>query len=103
MHIVIIEPEAKDDIAAAMSYYDGEREGLGQDFLDELKWLLTNVSENPRQYQVFRRTTHRAVMRRFPFLVFYRFDDARAYVIAVMDGRQSKRKIARGAGRKSTP
>jgi plasmid stabilization system protein ParE len=100
MHLVTIEHEAKDDIAAAMVYYEGEREGLGQEFLDELKTLMERLSENPRQYQVYRRAIRKAVMRRFPFLVFYRFDDEHAYVVAVTDGRQSKRKIARAAARK---
>jgi toxin ParE1/3/4 len=101
MNSVIIEPEARDDIAAAMRYYEGEWERLGQKFLDELNSQLMRVAENPRQYPVYRRETHKVVMQRFPFLVFYRFKHERVYVIAVMDGRQSKRKLGRAAGRKS--
>jgi hypothetical protein len=79
MHILIIEPEAKLDIANAIHFYNQQRAGLGREFLQELTDLLTRVGENPRQYQAYRRHTRKAVMSRFPYLLFYHFDDARAY------------------------
>ena len=101
MHTLIIEPEAKLDIAKAMKYYDSERAGLGNIFLNDLKDLLLRVGENPRQYQLHRRQTHKTVMPRFPYIVLYRFDQSHAYILGVMDGRRNPRAIARRTGKKS--
>ena len=100
MHILIIERDAKRDLVKAMAFYDGEREGLGAELLEEVRHLLSRIGENPRLYQVYRRNTHKAMLSRFPFLVLYRFDETHVFVIGIMDGRKSPRKIARRAGKK---
>src|SRR4051794_37930902 len=61
MHVVLIEPEAINDIAQTIALYDSAKEGLGGEFLEELKILLNRVAENPRLYVHYRRRAHKAV------------------------------------------
>jgi len=64
-------PEAEADLAEAYDYYEGQISGLGRDFVATLEKQLERVVENPSQYQAIHRGVRRAVMRRFPYAVFY--------------------------------
>ena len=81
---VHIRPEAEADLEDAAAWYERQREGLGQDFLDESQRTFDHISENPRLYPMLHRETRRAVVRRFPFGVFYKVEEASIVVVAVM-------------------
>jgi hypothetical protein len=40
-------PEAKSELTAAASFYDGEWKGLGEEFLDEVESLLSTIASDP--------------------------------------------------------
>ncbi len=44
---VHLRPEAEADIEDAASWYDRQRKGLGQEFLDDVLVALDTISENP--------------------------------------------------------
>ncbi|MCU0835671.1 MAG: type II toxin-antitoxin system RelE/ParE family toxin [Chromatiaceae bacterium] len=83
---VHIRPEAEADLEEAAAWYERQREGLGQDFLDESERTFDQNAENPLLYPVLHREARRAVVRRFPFGVFYRVEEASIVVVAVMHG-----------------
>jgi toxin ParE1/3/4 len=50
------------------------------------------MAENPYLYPVVHRDTRRALIRRFPFAIFYRIEPDALVIIAVMHGsRHPKR------------
>jgi hypothetical protein len=57
--IVRLRDEADRDLAAAASWYEQHREGLGHEFLDEALSALRIVSEQPLTYPVVHRNTRR--------------------------------------------
>lgn len=83
---VYVRPEARADIEQASAWYERQRTGLGRDFLDEVLDALDRIADDPRIYPVVHRQTHRAVIHRFPFGVFYRVKDDTIVVLAVMHG-----------------
>ena len=85
-YVVRLREEADRDIADASAWYEEQRESLGHEFLDELLHVLNLIQENPLAYPIVRRDTHRAVMSKFPFAVFYRIVDNDLVVVAVMHG-----------------
>jgi plasmid stabilization system protein ParE len=89
---VHLRPEAEADLEDAAAWYERQREGLGQDFLDEALSTFENVSENPDIYPVVHRGTHRAVIRRFPFGVYCRAEKDSLVVVAVMHGSRHPRR-----------
>jgi len=83
---VYIRPDAEKDIETAATWYEMQREGLGKAFLDEVLHAFETISDNPQMYVVVHRHTHRALIHRFPFAVYYRIEEDSLVVVAVMHG-----------------
>ena len=83
---VRLRPEAEQDLADAAAWYEDQRPGLGQQFLDEAQVTLSAIAERPLSYQLVHRTARRAVLRRFPFGIFYRLEPDRAVVVGILHG-----------------
>lgn len=60
------------EAAAAQIWYETQRSGLGAEFHSELSHILTHLAETPLIYPIVYRDVRRAVVRRFPYLVWYR-------------------------------
>ena len=80
-------PEAEADLAEAFDYYEDQIAGLGHEFVTTLEQQLERVVENPSQYQVRYREVRRAVMRRFPYAVFYLVEGEAVVVLAIAEPR----------------
>lgn len=72
-----LRPEAELDIEEAALWYENQRPGLGQEFLDEVLATLSSIGEGPLLYPELHRSTRRAVVHRFPFLQDFLFDNHR--------------------------
>lgn len=84
----LLEPEARSDLAEAFLWYDDQRVGLGSEFLAEVALVLERIEQMPESYAVLRGQTRRALVRRFPYAVFYVLDPEVIAVTAVMHGRR---------------
>lgn len=89
---VYIRPEAEIDIEEAAVWYEKQRPGLGDEFLDELRITCKTISETPAVYPVVHRSTRRALIRRFPFGVYFRIEDEQIIVFAVIHGSRHPRR-----------
>jgi plasmid stabilization system protein ParE len=81
---VRLRPEAEADLLDAASWYERQLPGLGHRFLDQVEAVLSAISETPLMCAVLHRETRRALVRRFPFGVFYQVDESGIVVVAVM-------------------
>jgi len=68
---LIINPFAELDLQVAYEWYDLNKEDLGQEFLTEVENTLNRIHQNPQQYQKTKGQIRMAVVKRFPFGVFY--------------------------------
>ena len=89
---LLLEPEARTDIADAFTWYEDQRTGLGSEFLAELARVLERIEEHPDAYAIVRGSTRRVLVRRFPYSVFYILDPDLVAVTAVMHGRRDPRR-----------
>lgn len=84
---------AKDDIDIAFSWYEEQRQKLGFEFLDCVEASIHNILEMlklyAKQYDNFRR----ALVRRFPFSIFYTIEKEEIVVHAIFDNRQNPAKL----------
>ena len=71
MIALIVKPEAQADIEGAKVWYDGERDGLGAEFVSELDSTLARVRAMPHQFPDVRRGVRRALLHRFPYAVYF--------------------------------
>lgn len=72
-----IDQDAEGELRAAISRYEDERPGLGDEFWSEVQHALQMIAEHPDiggqvQRVRVRGTAHRFPVRRFPFFVIYR-------------------------------
>ena len=78
-----VRPEAELDALEAASWYDGERAGLGMEFLGELRATFARIQDGPQRFPVVFQEFRRAILRRFPFGVFFIVDTETAVVLAI--------------------
>ena len=87
-YLVQVRRAAELDIAAAQLWYEAQREGLGAGFHAEVSRVLDRLAETPFIYEAIYRDVRRAVLRRFPYLIWYRVVGNVVTVLACTDGRQ---------------
>ena len=87
-----IRREAERDVAEAARWYEAQRVGLGREFLDEVAACLRAVARQPGMFPEVHRGVRRALIRRFPFGVYYRAGTRRIDVIAVMHASRRPRR-----------
>jgi len=80
---VIVRPSAEADVREAAFWYEAKREGLGAEFVLELDALYDRIAQHPLQFPEIGEGARRAVLRRFPYAVYFVADDA-PVVLAVL-------------------
>ena len=81
-------PAAAADLEEAAQWYETKQSGLGHEFLEEARATLDAIAENPKQFRVLYRDTRRALVRRFPYGIYFRVMSNRALVVACMHVRR---------------
>ncbi len=88
---VRLRPEAEQDLVEAATWYEGNQPRLGQQFLDEATEILASIGEQPLAYTVVYRSLRRALLKRFPFAVFFLAEDHNVVVLAILHGSRHPR------------
>jgi plasmid stabilization system protein ParE len=81
--VLDIRPVAEREFREAYRWYEEKNSRLGASFLQEVDSVLQTVARNPNLYPILYRDVHRVILKRFPYGVFYRADDAMIQVLAV--------------------
>lgn len=88
----IVRPAAAADIDEAFLWCEGQRVGLGTEFLTAAQATIDAIAAHPLRYAVIRRNTRRALLRRFPYGIYYRIYDDIVVVVACMHGRRNPKR-----------
>jgi toxin ParE1/3/4 len=75
----VAEKEFNDSIA----WYDGEREGLGQEFRATIEEYFQCIADNPDRFPKIRGEVRRAIVRRFPFVIHFLIETNRIVILSV--------------------
>lgn len=81
--LVRYHPAVKLDLREAHNWYESRREGLGEEFLSEVRKIISYISNNPEMYETVRGDVRRGVTSRFPYLVLYRIQPQRIVILGV--------------------
>ena len=92
MSSLIFRPAAAADVEEAYQWYELQRSGLGEEFLLAVGAIAEAILARPEQYPVIHRETRRALLRRFPYSVFYRTAQDRIVVIACFHASRDPRR-----------
>ena len=81
------------DVQEAQDWYEEQQAGLARDFNHEFAAVMVRLAETPLIYPVVYRNIRRAILHRFPFLVWYQIDGSGVRVLACTHGRADPLKI----------
>ena len=73
---LVVAEEAEQDVAEGYSYYERQRVGLGEDFLARVDACIQGILRAPKVGACFLGDYRRALVRKFPYAVYYVYDDA---------------------------
>lgn len=89
MKAFVLHPEAKAELVGAIAYFDGQRDGLGDEFLAEVEKAIDRILDRPASFPRSTEQGHRkCLVKRFPYtLHFLEFEDA-VWVMAAAHQRK---------------
>ena len=93
MHVEL-RVEARHDLVEASAFYDAQRDGLGDYFIDCLFSDLESLESQAGIHEVVY-DLHRKLTEKFPFAIYYRVTDPVIDIVAILDCRRDPDAIAR--------
>jgi toxin ParE1/3/4 len=83
MKPVVLSPAARSEFSEAVEWYENQRDGLGLEFQEAVDRVFVSISNNPSIHARVLRQCRRAVLKKFPYCVYYQETSASVLVIAV--------------------
>ena len=77
------------------AWYEGRRPGLGEDFLTCVDACVQAICRHPEMYEVVYADYRRALVRRFPYSVFYEYSQNAVTVYGVFHNSRDPEKWRR--------
>jgi plasmid stabilization system protein ParE len=90
---VFLRRAAELDLTAIEDWYDSQREGLGAEFRQAVDEAITRIAANPLAYPERYRGARRVLLRRFPYVLWYRPFESLVVVLACVHGKRDPREI----------
>lgn len=81
---LVVQPQSDLDIQAAAVWYEDQQAGLSARFLGELGLVFQRISENSLQFPRVDGEVRRALLRRFPYGVYFLVESDEVKVLAVL-------------------
>ena len=79
---------AEKELTEAARFYEGEADGLGADFLDDVQRAVDRLREHPKLGQIVASDLRRTLLSRFPFSLIYAIEPEGLLIVAVAHQRQ---------------
>jgi len=91
---VIFRPQAVEDVVEAVSWYEAQVPGLGEQLIDEILRATRRAQENPELFRIVHRdgNVRRVLTRRFPYRIFFSAVGETLYIHAVLHGARHDRR-----------
>jgi hypothetical protein len=74
---------ARRELDDAVAWYDGQAEGIGMEFLDEMDRVLRRIVAYPLSGMVLEPGLRRCILTRFPYGIIYGIEGSSIIVLAV--------------------
>jgi len=86
--------EALQDILEAISWYEFQLEGLGDEFFISLENSKHQIEQNPLQFPQKYKGIRKSIISRFPYIIYYKIGDQnKVLVLAVLHMKRGPQAI----------
>ena len=85
-------PAAKLDVKNGYEWYEEQKSGLGDVFLERVEECLRAIGRSPKAFQPVAFDARRAIVKQFPYVIFYRVEAKGIYVYSVFHTSQNPQK-----------
>ncbi|MGE5514464.1 MAG: type II toxin-antitoxin system RelE/ParE family toxin [Bacteroidota bacterium] len=89
---VVFTPAARAEFFDAADWYEAHGDGLGARFVGDLDALISRLGEHPQQFPRVHREIRRAVLRKFPYALYFRVLPDAVQVIACFHASRNPRR-----------
>lgn len=87
----ILSPFAEEDLDAIHEWYQQCDENVFKRFDKAISEKLTSILSNPHQNPIIHRDIRRAVMKKFPYSIFYQIIEDRIIILSVLHHKRNPR------------
>lgn len=81
---LLVAPDAAEDIDLAYKWYESQQPSLGNRFLDQFRNCTKSIMHSPEAHAIVSGRYRRALLRKFPYAVFYSYDNGIITIFAVL-------------------
>ena len=74
---------AEYELELAIDYYNQQKQGLGAEFLEEIKSTVKRIANFPEAWHPLSKRTRRCQTRRFPYGVIYQIRTDEILIVAI--------------------
>lgn len=90
-------PAIEAELVEIRDFYNERSPHLGDDFINEFERQVLRIAAMPTRWMIVRGDTRRALMKRFPYLILFRFVDGSVIRVTVI--KHERRHPAYGSHR----
>jgi len=88
---VVLTDAAEREVNSAALWYEREATGLGRQFLDAVGAMVERIADNPQQFPLVHREQRRALLKRFPYALYFRVETRSVVVVGCFHGHRNPR------------
>ena len=92
MFSVVFTQAARAELIDAQDWYEGEEPGLGRRFRVAIDAAVERMLAHPLQFPVVFKSVRRALVRRFPYMLFFAVEGEALLVIACFHASREPRR-----------
>jgi plasmid stabilization system protein ParE len=85
-------PQADADLLEARTWYDAQETGWGAVFFDAVSAMVHRIADMPLAFPLADGQTRRAVLRRFPYSVYFQVRADHILIVAIMHNSRDPRR-----------
>lgn len=93
MKKIIIRQQAENDLEDSCDWYEIRMEGLGQKFMKSFERQLLSIQSNPLRYPKQYKNIRIALMKGFPFAIYFMNEEDRVIVLSVYHTSRNPKKF----------
>ena len=86
--LLLVRPEAERDLVKTRDWYERQRVGLGEEWINEVAATLRDLGHNPELPRLYYLNFRRVIVRRFPYKLFYQVIGHRVIIFRVVHAKQ---------------